>query len=283
MIAPEKLEVLTPRSMRQALALLQDEAPLMPLAGGTDIFVALHLGVLQQRRFLDLSRLESLRRIEREGRGRKAWLVVGACATYSDCIRSRAVRDHLSILVEAASQVGSVQVQNRGTLGGNIGNGSPAGDALPVLAAADARVVLASRAGEREVRLDEYFTGYRASVRRHDELIVAIRVPPVEGVQYFRKVGARAAQAISKVVLARVGGAIALGSVAATVVRARHVETYWSGGGRDLAEAQRLLDEDIAPIDDLRSSSAYRRRVAANLLAEALRCKDDKLRIVTAR
>lgn len=250
--------------------MLRSEGPLMPLAGGTDIFVQLNAGVLGARRFLDLSRIEELRGIKMLGRGSRATLVIGATATYTDCVGSRQVAKHLPILIEAARQVGSVQVQNRGTLGGNIGNASPAGDVLPVLAAADAVVVLASAEAKREVPLTEYYTGYRASVRRPDELIVEIRIPPVDERQYFRKIGARAAQAISKITLAAVGGQIALGSVAPTVVRARRVEAYWAAGGRDVDEAKRLLNEDIHPIDDLRSNADYRRRVAGNLLAEAL-------------
>jgi CO/xanthine dehydrogenase FAD-binding subunit len=149
-----------------------------------------------------------------------------------------------------------------------VANGSPAGDTLPVLAAADATVVLRSLDGERRVRFDEFYTGYRTSVRRPDELIVAFEVPPVEGRQWFRKVGTRAAQAISKVVMAAVDGRrprIAVGSVAPTVVRLRSVERVLASGA-NIDEAVRALDQDISPIDDLRSTAAYRRDVVVNLL-----------------
>jgi CO/xanthine dehydrogenase FAD-binding subunit len=161
-----------------------------------------------------------------------------------------------------------MQIQNRGTLGGNVANGSPAGDTLPVLAVAEAVVVLRSLDRERRVPFGEFYTGYRTSVRRSDELIVAFEVPPVEGRQWFRKVGTRAAQAISKVVMAAVRGPrprIALGSVAPTVIRLTRVEQALAGGaGMDQAVGR--LEEDIRPIDDLRSTAAYRRDVAANLL-----------------
>jgi xanthine dehydrogenase small subunit len=166
--------------------------------------------------------------------------------------------------------VGGVQIQNRGTLGGNVANASPAGDTLPVLAAAEAVVVLRSVDGERRVPFGALYTGYRATVIRPHELIVAIEVPPVEGRQWFRKVGTRAAQAISKVVVAAVRGRsprIAFGSVAATVVRLRETETCLRHGGT-IEEAVRLLRREIRPIDDVRSTAAYRLRVAENLLRQ---------------
>ena len=180
------------------------------------------------------------------------------------------MRRRLPILAEASRWVGSPQIQNRGTLGGNVANASPAGDTLPVLAVAEATVVLRSLDGERRVPFGSFYTGYRQTVMRPDELIVAIEVPPVEGRQWFRKVGTRAAQAISKVVMAAVRAPrprIALGSVAPTVVRVPRTESVLAEGGT-LAEAQVMLTDEIQPIDDLRSTAAYRRRVSANLLAQ---------------
>ncbi len=254
-----------PRTLREALRLLRDEAPLTPLAGCTDVYVQMNFGQAAQRAFLDLSRLAPLRRI----RERDGLLVIGALATYTDLLRSRLVRKRLPMLVAAAREVGGPQVRNRGTIGGNVANGSPAGDTLPVLAAADATLVLASAGGERRVPFIGFYTGYRASVLRPDEIVVAIEVPPIEGLQWFRKVGTRAAQAISKVVMAAVRAPaprIALGSVAPTVVRLPRTEAALASGA-DLIEAQRVLVDEIHPIDDLRSTADYRRRVAANLLA----------------
>jgi CO/xanthine dehydrogenase FAD-binding subunit len=254
-----------PKTLAAALRMLRRDGPLIPLAGCTDLLVALNFGTLPGTRFLDLSRLGPLRRI----RERDDLLVIGALATYTDLIRSRLVRRRLPMLVAAAREIGGPQIQNRGTLGGNIANASPAGDALPVLAAAEATVVLASADGERRVPFTGFYTGYRKTVMRPDELIVAVEVPPVAGAQWFRKVGTRAAQAISKVVMAAVRAErprVALGSVAPTVVRLPATEAALAAG-RPIAEAQRVLREEIRPIDDVRSTADYRRTVAANLLA----------------
>ena len=260
--------LLQPRSVRDALKMLRDEGPLTPLAGCTDLYVALNFGTLQATRFLNLWRLDALRRIERRGRT----LAIGALATYTDLISSPDVRKALPMLAAAAREIGGVQIQNRGTIGGNVANASPAGDTLPVLAAADAFVVLQSAAETRRVPFTAFYTGYRRTVRHADELIVGFEIPPVRGRQWFRKVGTRAAQAISKVVVAGVVGdevRIALGSVAPTVVRASRTEAALAHGA-SVADAQRVLTDEIAPIDDLRSTAEYRRRVAANLLARML-------------
>jgi xanthine dehydrogenase small subunit len=260
--------LLTPRSLREALRMLRDEGPLTAMAGCTDLYVSLNFGTLADTRFLDLWPLESLRRIEPRG----DVLSIGALATHSDIIRSPLVRTRIPMLAAASREVGGVQIQNRGTLGGNVANASPAGDTLPVLAVADAIVVLTSASGSRRVPFNGFYTGYRQTVRRPDELISAIEVPKIRGRQWFRKVGTRAAQAISKVVIAGVVGEairIALGSVAPTVVRAARTEAALARGA-SVAEAQRTLADEIAPIDDIRSTAEYRRRVAANLLARML-------------
>ena len=244
--------------------MLRNDGPLTPLAGATDLYVALNFGTLESTRFLDLSALHPLRRITM----RNDTLRIGALATYTALLRSRLIRRHLPMLASAAREVGGMQIQNRGTLGGNVANGSPAGDTLPVLAVAEAVVVLRSLDEERRVPFGEFYTGYRTSVRRPDELILAFEIPPIDGRQWFRKVGTRAAQAISKVVMAAVRGPrprIAVGSVAPTVIRLSSVERALSDGA-DMDEAVGRLDEDIRPIDDLRSTGAYRRDVAANLL-----------------
>jgi CO/xanthine dehydrogenase FAD-binding subunit len=264
-----RMEVFHPSTLREALTMLRDEEHLVPLAGGTDLFVGLNAGSERRLRFLDLWALDELRGIEKRGHGKRTTLGFGALTTYTDCLESRAVRKHLPILAACAREVGGVQIQNRGTLAGNIGNGSPAGDSLPVLMAAEARVILASKkSGEREVPLTEFYTGYRQTVRRPDELIVRVETRVPRGRQVFHKVGARAAQAISKVVLAAVGHRVALGSVGPVVMRAHKLEAYVEAGGRDRAEAERLVGEDIQPIDDIRSTADYRRRVTANLIGE---------------
>lgn len=258
-------QLLRPRSLPDALRMLRDEGPLTPIAGCTDLYVSLNFGTLRPQRFLDLWGLRELRAI----RARGEVLSIGALATFTDIIRSREVNRRLPMLVAAAREVGGAQIQNRGTIGGNVANASPAGDSLPVLAAAEAVVVLSSASGTRRVDFASFYTGYRASVARTDELIVALEIPRVRGRQWFRKVGTRAAQSISKVVMAGVGGKaprLAVGSVAPTVLRLHKTEAVLAARAGS-SEAERVLLSEMAPIDDVRSTAEYRRRVAANLLA----------------
>ncbi len=251
--------------------MLRDDGPLTPLAGCTDVYVTLNFGTLKERCFLNLWPLDALRGVRLRGKA----LSIGALTTYTELQRSPLVRRRLPMLAAAAREVGGVQIQNRGTIGGNVVNASPAGDTLPVLAAAEATLVLGSAAGKRRVPFDSFYAGYRTTVMRKDELLLSIEIPPVEGLQRFRKVGTRAAQAISKVVMAAVFGPsvrIAVGSVAPTVIRARKTERLLASGG-SIGEARRVLMEEIAPIDDLRSTAAYRRRVTANVLERLWRRK----------
>jgi CO/xanthine dehydrogenase FAD-binding subunit len=260
-------QLLQASTVTGALRLLRDEGPLMPMAGCTDIYVLLNFRTLPQTRFLDLWPLDELRGIERNA----TTIRIGALSTYTELRRSRLIQRELPMLAAAAREVGGVQIQNRGTLGGNIANGSPAGDTLPVLAAAQAVIELRSAQGERQVPFTSFYTGYRKTVARPDELITSILVPRSGAApQYFRKVGTRAAQAISKVVIAGVGGdapRIAVGSVGPTVIRLPNTEAALAGG-MPIDEAQQIMLAEIAPIDDIRSTADYRRRVAANLLAE---------------
>ena len=248
--------------------MLDSEGPLTPMAGCTDLYVALNAGALAARRFLNLWELDELRRIAVRGRT----LSIGALCTYTDLIRSRVVRTRVPMLVAASKEIGGPQIQNRGTIGGNVANASPAGDTLPVLLAADAMILIRSVHGDRRVPFVEFYTGYRRSVLQPNELIAAVEIPAITGRQWFRKVGTRAAQAISKVVMAGIdpgrGRAprVAIGSVAPTVVRLPSTETALAAGA-SVADAQRILLDEIAPIDDVRSTADYRRRVAANLLA----------------
>jgi len=259
------LEVVEPRSLEQALAVMRDDRGIVPIAGCTDIYVALNAGAPHGTRFLNLWGLDALRGIE----ARRGLLSVGALTTYSEIIRSPLVRRRVPMLVAAAREIGAVQIQNRGTIGGNVANASPAGDSLPVLAAVDAIVVLQSSDGLRRVPFNGFYTGYRKTVMRAGEIIAALEIPNVEGQQWFRKVGTRAAQAISKVVMAAVRvprPKIALGSVAPTVIRVPGTEALLADGGT-IHEARSLLMTEISPIDDIRSTAEYRRRVAGNLLA----------------
>jgi xanthine dehydrogenase small subunit len=263
-IPASSLTLLQPRNLSEALVMMRDESPLTPLAGCTDVYVNLQFGTARDTRFIDLWPMRELAGIGVDGRT----LRIGALTTYSDLIASPLVRRRAPMLVAAAREIGGRQIQNRGTLGGNIANASPAGDSLPVLSALDATIVLVSAAGERRVPFGSFYTGYRASVRRGDELIAAIEIPRTQGTQWWRKVGTRRAQAISKVMMAAVRGPdvrVAVGSVAPTVLRLPHTEQALTRGA-SIAEAARILAAEIAPIDDVRSTAEYRRRVTANLL-----------------
>jgi xanthine dehydrogenase small subunit len=251
-----------------------------PIAGGTDIMVAItgELGELPER-MLDLSRLDDLRGISLEP-GR---LVLGARTTYTEIRRSTLCREHLPALVEAAATIGAAQIQNRGTLGGNIANASPAGDTLPILLAADAVILVGGQRGEREIAAADFFVEYRTTALAPDELILQVRFPFVRGREIrFRKVGTRRAQAISKVVMAlawhdRDGWSdvrLALGSVAATPIRAKATEAVLEGAQPTPEVADRAAETlagELQPIDDVRSTADYRRSVSARVLHRLLR------------
>ena len=277
------LRVSRPSSLDEALALLASAKPPLPLAGGTDVFVGVNDGRPRATWFLDLAPLSKKLRWIRLDR---AALSIGAMTTYSDLRRSKHVARFAPVLQAVARDVGAIAIQNRGTIGGSLGNASPASDPAPVLLALDAQVLLASEKGERSLPLHEFFTGYRKTAARPDELITGVACPRASNdgwVHGYRKVGTRRAQAISKVVIAtalklgrgrRVEGArIAFGSVAATTVRARNVEAVLLGEALSPAlvlRAQEALARDITPIDDVRSTAEYRMHVARSLLAAML-------------
>jgi CO/xanthine dehydrogenase FAD-binding subunit len=279
---PHEPPVESPTSLDQALAMLASGGGWQPIAGGTDLLVQI-TGELAPppERVLDIWRLDELRGIYVADDGA---LTLGALTTYTDIRESEECRTLLPALVQAAATIGAAQIQNRGTLGGNIINASPAGDTLPVLLATDSELVLASADGRRTVAASDFWTGYRATARRPDELLVAVRVPlPAERRVRFRKVGTRRAQAISKVVMSLAwredGGVwrdvrLALGSVAATPIRASETERVLEGAAarRTTADhAAATLAAEIQPINDVRSTAEYRRAVAARVLHRLLR------------
>ena len=280
--ALSQLEVIRPRSVREALRALHEddgERP-MPLAGGTDLFVYLNAGTHRGRRFLDLWGLRELRSIRME----RAHATLGALTTFREIREHAGLRGRFPSLVAAAAEIGAAQIQSRATLGGNIANASPAGDSLPVLMAHDAVVVARSVRGEREIAFDRLYRGYRDLVIEPDELIVAVRMPfaPPGAFPFFRKIGTRRAQSISKVVFGGLlhtgrGGMadlvrLAWGSVAPVTLRAREAERAVLGLKPEdaIGMALRALERDLAPIDDIRSDRAYRTAVAANVLAQFL-------------
>lgn len=265
-------------TLDSALAMLaEDPGTWRPFAGGTDLMVQLAAGTLQHRQYVDVFGLKELRYVDIASDR----VTLGGLTTFSDVLRNQALQSEFPLLCRAASETGGIANQNRGTIAGNIANASPAADTPPVLLVYDAELELASVRGRRVVAYDRFHTGYKTMALAPDELIVAIRLPRTDGwIHHYRKVGARRAQAISKVCFAARalldGGRIAdvrlaFGSVAPTVVRATKAESTLRGNSPDPATidtAIQALDSELAPIDDIRSTSRYRRRVAANLLIE---------------
>jgi CO/xanthine dehydrogenase FAD-binding subunit len=272
-------ELEAPRDLATALERMAREPGVWkPFAGGTDLMVLLEAGKLPHRKFLSIWGLPELRGIEVT----PAHVTLGALTTYMKIRRNEIIAREFPLLGQAAAETGSVATQNRGTLGGNIANASPAADSPPALFVYDAELELVSANGARWVPYHGFWSGYKQMDLHADELIRRIRVPREKSgwKQYYRKVGTRRAQAISKVCFAGaakveagriVDVRIALGSVAPTVLRAVKTEKVLRGEKLSpaiLRGAQEVLAREIAPIDDMRSTSRYRRRVAQNLLAE---------------
>lgn len=253
------------RSLDEAVALRAAHPDATLLAGGTDVMVFLEAGTLAPTSIIDLWGCAELRGISADGRR------IGALSTWTDLARHPALPEALR---ECARTVGAVQIQNRGTVGGNIANASPAGDSLPMWLALDATFVLAGPNGLRRVPAESFWLAYRRTALAPDEILAAVELPETRGTVYYRKVGTRLAQAISKVVLgARLvveegvvtEARVALGSVAPVPVRARAMEAALVGRPVDPAAASQV-GRDISPIDDVRSTARYRRTVAENIL-----------------
>jgi len=294
---PVEPPIETPATLADAWAVLAGSTAddqVTPIAGGTDVMVRITGEIGEPpRRLVDLSRLAELRGITVD----RDTVVIGALTTYTEIRRSDLCREHLPALVEAAGTIGAAQIQNRGTIGGNAANASPAGDTLPVLLALDASFVVAGPRGERTVPAGDFWVAYRRTALAPDELILQVRVPLAGGREMrFRKVGTRRAQAISKVVLALawrerngVAGSVqqargttgpwqdvrvALGSVADRPIRASATERILEGASptpQTADAAAEALAAEIQPIDDVRSTADYRRAVAARILHRIVR------------
>jgi OHCU decarboxylase len=278
---PAEYEIFAPGSLRDVIAFLADSVdPVLPIAGGTDVMVQYAAGTLRARKLVNIWNLPDLRRVEIL----PDELQIGAGCTYTDLRANETVKWEFPLLAQAASWIGGIANQNRGTLGGNIANASPAGDSLPALLAYDADLILTSIRGERRVAYRNFHAGYKKMDLTADELIRAICLPRLyEGyISYTRKVGTRRAQAISKVCMAALGrveqGAIldariALGSVAPVPIRLTETEKLLNGARVDpsLVElARKTAATEIRPIDDIRSTARYRAAVVGNLVAEFL-------------
>lgn len=266
------MEALAPATLQEALEIRASHPEAVPIAGGTDLMVEVNARRLRPAAFLDLSRVADLQEWGlRDGR-----VFVGAGVTFARIERELA---EFGPLAEAARSVASPQIRARATIGGNLGTASPAGDSLPVLAAYDADVVLASvGAGERRVPLATFLVGPKRTSLAPDELIAGVEWTVVEGPGSFAKVGRRSAMVVSiaSACLQAVDGRVrlALGSVAPTVVRAPLAERFAAGldwsDPATLAEFGRLAASETRPIDDLRGSAAYRRHVVEVLARRAL-------------
>lgn len=273
--------VITTEDLGEALDALASGGSIVPLAGGTDLMVYLESGVLEPCAFLNLQAIPELRRAP----ALDGSLTLSPLCTFRDARVIPAIREIFPMLAAAAREVGVLAIQSRGTWAGNIANASPAADGVPALMAHDAEIELTSRDRSRVVPLARFYHGYKQMDRRPDELITAIRLPlPAPGWrEYYRKVGARRAQAISKTLLAgrvllgtdRVVKDVRLifGSVAPYTLRAFRTEELircraLTRGVID--EAVQALQDEISPIDDIRSDAAYRRQVCRNLLRDFL-------------
>lgn len=271
----------TPATLDDALATLAREPGWTPFAGGTDLMVVLEAGRLPANvKYLSLHGLPELLGITVTD----ADVTFGAMTTYRELRDHPVVQAELPMLAQAAKETGAIAIQNRGTLGGNIVNASPAADTPPALLAYGASLELRSATGARWVDYADFHRGYKVMDRRPDELVTRIRVPRAGArVHVYEKVGTRSYQAISKVCLAGVGRIadgrvvdvrIGVGAVAPVPLFARHTMAALEGQPADAALAQRAYDAmgvDVTPIDDIRSTAAYRRRVAQNLAAELVR------------
>jgi CO/xanthine dehydrogenase FAD-binding subunit len=270
-----------PGTLDEILRLLAREPGVWkPIAGGTDLMVVFESGRLPYRNLVSLARIPELRGITAS----ETHVTLGALTTYTEIRRSEMMRREFPLLVRAASWTGAVATQNRGTLAGNIANGSPAADSPPALLVYDADVVLLSERDPRWLRYSQFHTGYKTNLMERDEIISHISLPRATAgcVQYLRKVGTRKAQAISKVALAGLAKVhegkierirIALGSVAPMPIRCCETEAVLEDRVLDRAaveEAKAAIVAEISPIDDIRSTADYRKRVTVNLLDDFL-------------
>ncbi|MDT5122577.1 MAG: hypothetical protein QOC96_2059 [Acidobacteriota bacterium] len=251
-----------------------------PFAGGTDLMVLFEAGKLLHKKFVNIWNLPELRGIEVT----TEHVTLGALTTYTEVQANETLQEEFPMLCQAASETGGLAIQNRGTLGGNIANASPAGDSPPALLVYDAELELVSARGSRFVPYHGFHTGYKQMLMRADELIKSIRLPRRTETRhhYYRKVGTRKAQAISKICFAGVAQMngdqirdvrIALGSVAPVVVRCQKTEDVLRNQKVDattVSAARAELAREISPIDDIRSTANYRLQVALNVLEDFL-------------
>jgi CO/xanthine dehydrogenase FAD-binding subunit len=271
---------LRPGSLAAACEMRATEPDAVPIAGGTDVMVQLNFRRERPAALLDLTGVPELRGWSRD----EDRLRIGAGVPFSQIIDE--IGTAASALSAAARTVGSSQIRNRGTLGGNLGTGSPAGDALPPLVATGSEVELVSVRGRRIVSVEEFCTGPKTTLLAADELVAAVHVPVGRGPQQFAKVGTRNAMVIAVAAVATAidgparGVGVAFGAAGPRPARARAAEEFaaaeldWDGGAAPLPEVTQrfgaLVAEAANPIDDIRATAAYRRRAVAVLAARSL-------------
>ena len=278
---PAEYELVAPGTLPAVLSLLaQEPGAWLPIAGGTDVMVQFTAGKLPARKLVSIWNLPELRRIEVSADE----IQIGAGCTYTDLREHEIINRDFTLLSSAASWTGGIANQNRGTIGGNIVNASPAADSLPALLVYDAELILVSARGERRLPYVTFHTGYKTTQMAPDELVrnVCLRRGFSGYFSHARKVGARNAQAISKVCIAALGHfddgvvedvRIAFGSVAPVPLRLTETERTVRGKAIDsdlLFSAMEAARAEIRPIDDIRSTARYRAAVASNLVAEFL-------------
>ena len=276
-----RFEYARPESLRQALEILeQGDERVKVLAGGTDLLVFIQEGVISPRLVVDLGGIAELKSIEEKYER----IRLGALVTHEEAAASPLIREKAGVLREACAEVGSPQIRSRGTIGGTLVTASPSGDVIPALVALGASLALTSLHGERAVSIEEFFTGVKKTVIRHDELLTFVSFPSAEPSArgFFKKLGQRKALAISKVSVAACldlqQGAvrscrIALGAVAPTVIRATKTEAYLQGKKLDrgtIAQAARIVSSESRAITDLRSEADYRNEMTGVLLERGL-------------
>jgi len=274
--------MVSPASLPDALGLLGGEPGFwQPFAGGTDLMVLLEAGKLMHKNYLNIWNLAELRGFEVSDKD----VSLGALTTYTEVQAHPILRAEFPMLCQAASETGGLAIQNRGTLGGNIVNASPAADSPPALLAYNAEVELLSVRGSRWVPYETFHLGYKETVMQPDELLARIRLPRPwpDAVHYYRKVGTRKAQAISKICFAATARInegmiemirIALGSIAPVPLRCGKTEEVLQGKRLEdstIAQALEVLSREIVPIDDIRSTKDYRLKVSLNVLENFLR------------
>jgi CO/xanthine dehydrogenase FAD-binding subunit len=274
-------ELLTPGSLDAVLRLLHDEPGVWtPIAGGTEIMVLYGAGTLTTRKFVSITVAE-LRQITEDS----SWISIGGGCSFTQIRRHAGIQKHFPMLTQCASWTGGIANQNRGTIGGNLANASPAADSPPALFAYGAELELISTRGRRRIPYEQFHLGYKKTALAPDELIGAVLLPKRfdDALRYVRKVGTRNAQAISKICVAATATLthgrveeirIGMGSVAPTPLRLSGTEKVLLGtelNDAAILEARRAVVSETAPIDDIRSTATYRTLVAGNLIEEMLR------------